>query len=386
MPWALNQLRHVASAWRQPQVPPDWSTRYGLRSDRARLPKDASTREALARQIGADGFQLLEWGWPAAPTRGLHRRSALEALRRIWLQQYDRCTAPGWAALRWRTGAEQPPSAVRMASPYDLEARYSSKHHAHWVGYKLHLTETCDTGRPDLITPGLTTPATTPDSALGPTIHRDLARRELLPGTHLRDRGSVDADRLGTAQTQQRSAVMGPPFGPYSRPRLAGEGDDLHAFVLAWEAQQARCPRGHTRVHWRPGHDVAGDPVMRLRCAGATCRACPTRPLTVRPPAYQEAIQAARQRQATVGFKVPYALRAGVESRLSPGIRRVDRRRSRDLGLARPHLQQRLTATAMHMVRVIAWRWGEPLGERRRKPGHFARLAPPPLSRQTVLC
>jgi hypothetical protein len=40
----------------------------------------------------------------------------------------------------------------------------------------------------------------------------------------------------------------------------------------------------------------------------------------------------------------------------------------------------------MNVVRVIAWLWGEPLGERRRKPGHFAQLAPHPLSRQTVLC
>jgi transposase len=35
---------------------------------------------------------------------------------------------------------------------------------------------------------------------------------------------------------------------------------------------------------------------------------------------------------------------------------------------------------------VIAWLWGEPSGERRRPPGHFARLAPQPLSRQTGLC
>ena len=85
-------------------------------------------------------------------------------------------------------------------------------------------------------------------------------------------------------------------------------------------------------------------------------------------------------------FKAPYALRAGVESSLSQGIRRFDLRRSRYLGLARTHLQQLLTATAMNVVRVIAWLWGEPLGERRRQPGHFAQLAPHPLSRQTVRC
>jgi Transposase DDE domain len=87
-----------------------------------------------------------------------------------------------------------------------------------------------------------------------------------------------------------------------------------------------------------------------------------------------------------LGKKPQYALRAGVESSLSQGIRRVDLRRSRYLGLARTHLQQLLTATAMNVVRVIAWLWGEPLGERRRPPGHLAQLSPSPLSRQTVLC
>jgi transposase len=397
MHYALNQLNDVAPAWVRQEVPLEWYTRYGLRSDQARLPKDASKREALARQIGADGYQLLEWVQAADTALGLQELPALEALRRIWLQQYYRCTVPGLEALHWRTGDEQPPSAVRIASPYDLEARYSSKRETHWVGYKLHLTETCDVGQPDLITQVLTTPATTQDSVMGPTIHRDLAQRELLPGTHLLDSGYVDADLLVTAQTQHQIDVMGPPFGSYSRQRREGEGYDLQAFIIDWEAEQARCPQGHTSVNWRPGHDVSGDPVIRIRFDGATCRACPTRractsakdaprQLTVRLQAYHEALQAARQRQETADFKGRYALRAGVESSLSQGVRRFDLRRSRYRGLARTHLQQLLTATAMNVVRVIAWLWGEPLGERRRPPGHFAQLAPHPLSRQAVLC
>src|SRR5919106_3783013 len=87
MHWALNQLSHVVPAWGQHQVPPDWYPRYGLRSDQARLPKDASTREALARQVGADGYQLLDRVRTAHPSLGLRELPALEALRRIWLQQ-----------------------------------------------------------------------------------------------------------------------------------------------------------------------------------------------------------------------------------------------------------------------------------------------------------
>jgi hypothetical protein len=52
---ALNQLSAAAPAWVQQHVPPDWYPRNGLRSDQARLPKETSTREALARQVGADG-------------------------------------------------------------------------------------------------------------------------------------------------------------------------------------------------------------------------------------------------------------------------------------------------------------------------------------------
>jgi transposase len=206
----------------------------------------------------------------------------------------------------------------------------------------------------------------------------------------------VDAARLVTAQTQQQLEVVGAALGSSRRQRQAGQGWDLQACVMAWEAHQARCPPGHPRVTWPPGRDVSGDPVVRLRFERATCRVCPTRQacpwaneaprqLTVRPQAHHTAIQAARQRQETSEFKAPYALRAGVESSLAHGIRRFDLRQRCDLGLARTHLQPRLNATAMNVVRVIAWLRGEPFGEFRRKLGHLARLVPQALSRQAVI-
>src|ERR671914_1707532 len=67
MRYALNQLSAAEPAWVQEHVPLDWYPRYGLRSDQTRLPKDASKREALARQVGADGYRLLEWVQAAHP-------------------------------------------------------------------------------------------------------------------------------------------------------------------------------------------------------------------------------------------------------------------------------------------------------------------------------
>jgi transposase len=222
-------------------------------------------------------------------------------LRQVWAEQYTEPPAP----LRWRAVDERAHSAEMIASPYDPDARYSAKRGIAWVGYKVHLTETCDEGQPAVITQVLTTPATTPDCVMGPAIQQDLANRDLLPRTHLLDSGYVDADLLVTAHTPQQIDVVGPPFGSYRHQRRAGQGDDLSAFVIDWAAQQARCPQGQTRVKWAPGRDVSSDPVVRIRFHAATCRACPARPactraqnaprqLIVRPHAHHEAIQAAR--------------------------------------------------------------------------------------------
>jgi transposase len=100
---ALNQLSAADSTWVQQHVPLEWYTRYGLRAEQARLPKEASKREALARQIGADGYLLLDWVMLPESPPGLRALPGIEALRRIWLQQYYRCTVPGQEELRWRT-------------------------------------------------------------------------------------------------------------------------------------------------------------------------------------------------------------------------------------------------------------------------------------------
>jgi transposase len=251
------------------------------------------------------------------------------------------------------------------------------------VGYKVHLTETCDEGQPHLITQVLTTSATTPDCVMGPTIQRDLAHRDLLPSAHLLDSGYVDAELLVTAQTRHQIDGIGPPIGSYSHQHLTGQGYDLRALTIDWEAEQARCPQGQTSVKWTPGRDVSGDPVIRIRFDRATCRACPARQmctwakkaphqLPVRPQAQHEAIQAARQRQETAECKAQYARRAGVEGTHAQAIRRCGLRRSRYIGLAKTRLQHLITAVALNMVRLDAWWRGTPLANTRCSP--FAAL------------
>jgi transposase len=378
----LNSLAVVAPDWLRAQVPPEWFDRYGARVENYRLPKTAAAREELATTIGADGRRLLQAVDAATDLPWLRMIPAVQTLRQVWMEQYTDPPGP----LRWRAVKERASAAELIASPYDPEARYSTKRDVQWVGYQVHLTETCDEGQPHLITQVMTTPATTPDCVMGPTIHHDLAQRDLLPSMHLLDSGYVDAELLVTAQTEHQIDVVGPTCGSYSRQRLEGQGYDLAAFVLDWEAQQARCPQGHTSVKWTPGWDVSGDPVVRICFDTATCRACPARrgctwakdaprQLTVRPQAHHEAIQAARQRQETAAFKAQYAWRAGVEGTHAQAIRRCGLRRSRYVGLAKTHLQHLRTAVALNVVRLGEWWRGTPLAKSRCSPFAALRVA-----------
>ena len=65
---------------------------------------------------------------------------AVQVLRKVWVDQY----VEEDGQLRWRSKAEMPAPASQVSSPYDPAARYRTKRDISWVGYKVHLTETCD--------------------------------------------------------------------------------------------------------------------------------------------------------------------------------------------------------------------------------------------------
>jgi transposase len=66
----------------------------------------------------------------------------VQLLRRVWWQQYY--ASPPGEPMRWREDADVPSAALLVHSPYEPEARYCIKRQTLWVGYKVHLTETCD--------------------------------------------------------------------------------------------------------------------------------------------------------------------------------------------------------------------------------------------------
>jgi transposase len=378
---ALNSLAVAAPDWLQPRIRPEWLERYGHQVDEYRLPKNDTERTALVATIGADGFELLESiSAPEAPA-WLRELLAVETLRQVWLQKYY---APDGGPIRWRSSADSPPAARLIHSPYDPEARFGCKRDVTWVGYKVHLTETCDPDEPHLVTHVETTPATTHDARVVPAIHADLARKDLLPREHLVDSGYTDAELLVSSQTQYGIEILGPVLGDHSWQAREATGFDLRAFTVDWAAHTVTCPEGHTSTKWCPTHDAYGSDVIRIEFATADCRACPSRrrctrsakeprEMGLRPQAQQEALWAARQRQLTLSFKEAYARRAGIEGTLSQAIHGCGLRRTKYIGLAKTRLQHVITAAALNVVRASAWLAGIPQAQTRQAP--FVTLA-----------
>ena len=98
-----------------------------------------------------------------------------------------------------------------------------------------------------------------------------------------------------------------------------------------------------------------------------------SRRILLQPRAAYEALQAARVAQQTEEFRGEYALRSGVESLMSQGMRAFELRKARYIGCARTHLQHILIAVAINLVRCITWvRDPQPTPPR---VSAFARLA-----------
>lgn len=362
---ALNALATVAPAWLRPRLDPAWAERYGPRFDDYRLPKGKAARQALAEMIGADGFRLLTAIYdPAAPTY-LREVPAVETLRRVWLQQYYSPTDP----VRWRSEEDLPPASLRINSPHDLDAHYGVKRQTFWIGYKLHLTESVEEERPNLITNVETTSASTSDQEVLPTIHEHLASNDLLPGEHVLDAGYVDAGGIVASRSTHQVELVGPVPADHSWQAQEAGAFEVACFALDWEQRRAICPAGHRSTKWSVTHDQHENEIVNIRFAKTDCLACPmrerctrstvgAREIIVRPQAQHEALQARRRYQTTAEFKERYNQRAGVEGTISQAIRVADLRHARYFGLAKTRLEHVLIAVGLNIRRLGAW-WAE---------------------------
>ncbi|MFK0297423.1 transposase, partial [Streptomyces sp. NPDC090442] len=373
---------------------PGWSRRYDTRIDTWRMPSSATKRDHLALTYARDGFALLSAVYDPRCEPWLRELPAVQTLRTVLLQNYTRTTTRGGrevVARRAKTeegGDGLPPGHLRIASPYDLDTRWSAKRDTFWNGFKLHVSESCTNApekertTPNLITNVATTVSTLPDTLALDGIHQQLQSRGLLPGEHYLDSGYPSANLIVKSRQTYGIALITPVLLDQSRQARENAGFTADAFTIDWKYQQVTCPRGQTSSSWSPCTQH-GHPKIVVAFTKPTCHPCPvrtlcttsrrgSRQLTLNPRPLTEALRTARAQQTDRDWQDTYALRAGVEGTIRQALAVTGSRRTRYRGLAKTHLEHVHSAVALNLIRLNAWWNGHPLD--RHHTSHLARL------------
>ena len=323
---ALEVLAAAHPAWLEQRIcVPDWTRRYGTPMTAWRPPASQAKQDELAIAYARDGYALLEAVYDESSPAWLRELPAVDVLRRVLVQNYTRTiTGNGREVIKRREkepeGDGLPPGHARIASPYDTGARWGVKRDTFWLGYKLHVTETCDdeprcgcpaagdgrTGRrghdkdcaapafPNLITHVATTPATVPDNQMTAVICGDLAAKSLAPGRGYLDSGYLSAALVVTALATWGIALIGPLLADTSAQARAGKGYARADFTIDYDTRTVTCPQGKTSASWTPCTQRGNDAIVvhfsaaRLRPLPGTCpvhhrETAPAHPAAPRP-------------------------------------------------------------------------------------------------------
>ena len=361
---ALEALAAAHPDWVAQRIcVPDFARRYGTPMTSWRPPASQARRDELAIAYARDGYALLEAVYNSSSPGWLREIPAVNVLRRVLVQNYTRIiTADGREVIRRREkepeGYGLPHGHIRIASPYDTDARWGVKREEFWLGYKLHVTETCDDAPsctcqavaaaelypgaagagagaqyrrhdkdcahlafPNLITHVATTAATVPDNQMTDAIDDDLARKDLPPGRHYLDSGYLSAALVVSEHARHGIALIGPLLADTSAQARAAQGYARADFTVYYGTSTVSCPQGKTAAAWTPCTQHGKDTIV-VTFSAADCGPCPARALcttgrrrqlSLPPRDLAEAQAAARAAETTIPFQADYARRAGVE-------------------------------------------------------------------------
>jgi len=104
---ALEALAAAAPGWLAGVIDASWQEVYGQRIDDFRLPDSTAGRADLAVRYGRDGYHLLRQVHDPGAPGWLAGLPAVQALRRIWIQQFCLDVSAGGEKVIWLlSGAE----------------------------------------------------------------------------------------------------------------------------------------------------------------------------------------------------------------------------------------------------------------------------------------
>ncbi|MFD1277281.1 hypothetical protein ACFQ51_51885 [Streptomyces kaempferi] len=275
---ALEALAVAAPAWLAGQIDvTEFAERYGPRIDGWKMPPSQTKRDRLAQVFGQDAFALCRAAWAADAPVWIREIEAVALLRQVLVQTYIiRSDARGRQVIKKRDADDGvPPGQLRLASPYDADARWAAKgDDLFWCGYKIHLTETCTTPTdtdtdtdtdagtgvmPNLITDVHTTDATVPDVQATAPIQHKLTEHGVKPAEHYLDSGYPSADLITKAMKQGVHMVT-PVLLDRSAQAKADTGFDKTAFTINWKTRQVRCPATRPVPTGTPSSNMARTP------------------------------------------------------------------------------------------------------------------------------
>ena len=382
---ALEAAAIAAPDWLRTRAEATWVARYEKATLASRMPKSERARLTLARDIGTDGDRLLAAIHDADAPPRLRAHPAIETLRRMWIQQFFQLDGD----IHWRTAIEGiPPAAQFIGTPHDPDAHYARKNAAGWVGYKVHLTETCDADTPRIITHVQTSTAPVNDEHATRPTHLALERKGLLPAQHFVDTGYISAGIL--VSTQQRFGVdlIGPVRRDMRWQALARKGFTTEAFSIDWDKRAVTCPSGAVSSSWTAAIDNGTTPVFKIKFSRKDCGTCTHRidcAGAKRIPTLHHTSHAGSAQRLDRWTKTP--ANCGVREAVRvPSRHRGERCPKRSVssecamlatvGQAKVRLQHLETATAMNLMRLAHWMTGDPIAKTRTS--HFARLMAQP--------
>jgi transposase len=219
------------------------------------------------------------------------------------------------------------------------------------------------------------------DVDVTPVIHRALKEKGLLPAEHLTDTNDAEAKQFVQSRQEYGIDLIAPTRADHKWQGRERQGFDASSFQIDWETHKAKCPAQRESLSWTPAIDRCDNQVIKIKFSMKDCQTCPLkahcttasrRTITVRVKPHYEALQQARARQKDAAFGEKYRARSGIEGTISQGVRAFGMRRSRYRGRAKTHLQHLIIATAINVVRVLAWFEGQPLAPTRTS--RFAAL------------
>jgi len=386
----------------------DWARRYGARIDSWRLPAGKAERDKLTVSYARDGYALVSACYEDSAPAWARQLPAVQVLRTVLVQGFHLdIGADGREVIRRREpGLESgvPPAHLKVCSPYDPDARWGAKDpDLLWLGYKLHVTETCDDPPacgcppdpaaarphrcprdtlPNLITHVATTDATVHDSRMTIPVTAALAAKGLPPARHYLDSGYASPGHVITAARDHGVILVTPLLGNYSRQAREGKGYSRQDFTIDFDARTATCPQGRTTSAWTPVCDRGKD-AIHIAFRQSDCKPCPARPdcttatrrgrqLMIPARDLYQAQAAARAGQDQQQWQHDYKRRAGIEATISQAVTVTGTRHARYRGLPKTRLEHAYSATALNLWRLDAYWNDTPIN--RTRTSHLARL------------